>query len=551
MKKFLLFIVLTFFTIYYTHAQQVGRDKVILEIGTGTWCQFCPGAAMGADDLIANGYEVAVVEYHNGDSYANTYSNSRISYYNVTGFPTAYFDGGNAVVGGSTTQSMFPYYSPKVNQRMAVPSSFTIDLAGSHFCLKDFNVDIEVDKVATNSSSNLKLHVVLTESHIEESWFGMNEVNYVCRKMYPNQNGTSISFSGGNTQTVNIQFSLDPSYIIENCELVVFLQDASTKEIFQGTKKALLEFPPENDYDVFVKSVSNLPETNCSGSLEPKILIRNIGAQTLSNTEIHFYANNGEIQTYTWNGSLEYLDAEEVVLPGMNFTVEEDNEIVICSVNPNGNPDQCSDNDTIKTIIPEAMHTPNTVKLILRTDANPQETTWEILDPGGVVLYSGGPYSTSGTMIQETFELALEDCYTFNIYDSGGDGLVNPGFFMLYHGTSTSICQGTVFGSYKTAQFNTTDVVGIEENITVSSVQVYPNPFSDITNISLELANPSIVRIKVYNLAGQMVIDMDEGNLAKGSSNISLDGSKLNPGLYLYNIQIGDEFRTGKITVKR
>ena len=34
------------------------RNMVILEIGTGTWCQYCPGASMGAHDLLANGKTV-------------------------------------------------------------------------------------------------------------------------------------------------------------------------------------------------------------------------------------------------------------------------------------------------------------------------------------------------------------------------------------------------------------------------------------------------------------------------------------------------------------
>ena len=87
---------------------------------------------MGADDLIANGKQVAVIENHNGDSYANPYSNARNSYYGITGYPTAYFDGGNAVVGGDHTQSMYNYYLPKYNQRIVINSSFTIQLYGTN-----------------------------------------------------------------------------------------------------------------------------------------------------------------------------------------------------------------------------------------------------------------------------------------------------------------------------------------------------------------------------------------------------------------------------------
>ena len=71
---------------------------------------------MGADDLVSNGHEVAIVEYHGGgvDNFINEYSSARIGYYGITGYPTAYFDGGNAVVGGSHTDKYIPNYLGKV-----------------------------------------------------------------------------------------------------------------------------------------------------------------------------------------------------------------------------------------------------------------------------------------------------------------------------------------------------------------------------------------------------------------------------------------------------
>ena len=103
MKKILFTFTIVFFAIAL-FAQQVSRDKVILEIGTGTWCGFCPGAAMGADDLVDSACDVAVIEYHNGDAFSNTYSNARNNYYNIPGYPTAYFDGVLEYSGGSATQ---------------------------------------------------------------------------------------------------------------------------------------------------------------------------------------------------------------------------------------------------------------------------------------------------------------------------------------------------------------------------------------------------------------------------------------------------------------
>ena len=118
MKKLLLSIIMLF-ALTTLIAQQVPRSMVALEIGTGTWCQYCPGAAMGADDLLANGKLVAVIENHNGDGYANNYSNARNTYYSINGYPTAVFDGVLKFVGGSHTQSMYSNYLPKYNTRMA------------------------------------------------------------------------------------------------------------------------------------------------------------------------------------------------------------------------------------------------------------------------------------------------------------------------------------------------------------------------------------------------------------------------------------------------
>jgi hypothetical protein len=139
---------ITFFLVFLLSMSaifaQVTRDKVIVEIGTGTWCQYCPGAAMGADDLIENGWPCAIIENHNGDIFANNYSNARNTFYGVPGFPTAYFDGGNAVVGGNHTQSMYPSYWPKVQARMNIPSPVTIDVYGTHTGLA-YNVTVTVN----------------------------------------------------------------------------------------------------------------------------------------------------------------------------------------------------------------------------------------------------------------------------------------------------------------------------------------------------------------------------------------------------------------------
>lgn len=550
MKKTLSLAIFIFLITLTSVAQQVPRNLVVVEIGTGTWCQYCPGAAMGADDLIANGYDVAIIENHNGDPFANTFSNARNSYYAINGFPTAYFDGLNPVVGGSNTESMFSTYAPKVNQRMAIQSSFTIAVEGTHTCMTDFNAHITLEKVAANSSTNLKMHVFVTESHIEEFWQGMDELNWVNRQMSPNQNGTVVSFTGGNTQVFDIPFTVDPSWVLDQCEVVVFLQDQASREIFQGIKLPLLDFAPVYDYDATVTQLYDLPVSSCSGSFTPEVKIRNIGSQTMTSVDIDYQVNNSGLQTYGWTGSLDYLAEEIVSLPAIAFTGESENQLVVYTLNPDGNNDQCPSNDTKTITIPDAMHTPNTVKLMLRTDANPQETTWNLKNSAGTILYQGGPYSTAGQTVQQTFDLAGEDCFTFTIYDEGGDGLVTPGFYLLYYGsTNTVIYQGQGFGIQQAVDFNTADEVGVPENKDEVSVEVFPNPVKDKAVFAITMDKADAVKIKVFSVTGKEIMNIDEGILEAGKQGILIDAGSWKPGLYLYRVTTGGKVFTGKLTV--
>jgi hypothetical protein len=217
------------------------RDMVVLEIGTGTWCQYCPGAAMGADDLVENGHNVAVIEYHGGSTtepFKNTDSEARIVYYGITGFPTAFFDGTLSFVGGSNTQSMYSNYLPLFNQRRVIKSAFSIDLAATHTG-NNYQLQVTVIKHASIRYQNIVLHTALTESNINYNWQGQTRLDYVERLMSPNYNGTVLNFSSSDTQVVNLTFTRNTGWVFHNLEIAAFIQNLEDKEILQGTKSPL------------------------------------------------------------------------------------------------------------------------------------------------------------------------------------------------------------------------------------------------------------------------------------------------------------------------
>ncbi|MCK9399200.1 MAG: PKD domain-containing protein [Bacteroidales bacterium] len=223
-------------------SQPVARQQVILEIGTGTWCQYCPGAAMGADDLIEAGCQVGVIEYHNGDSFTNTASDARNAYYNIPGYPTAHFDGVLEYVGGSNTQSMYPNYLPLYQQRIVIPSNFTIQIFGQHTG-STYDVQLVITK-ESGTWTTLTAQLALTESEIVYSWQGQNQLNYVERLMAPDHLGTQVDFTSENTVVLNLQFTISSDWVTNNCEIVAFLQNDGTKEILQGNKVAIPNLQP-------------------------------------------------------------------------------------------------------------------------------------------------------------------------------------------------------------------------------------------------------------------------------------------------------------------
>lgn len=97
--------------------------------------------------------------------------------------------------------------------------------------------------------------------------------------------------------------------------------------------------------------------------------------------------------------------------------------------------------------------------------------------------------------------------------------------------------------------YGTVDVipVGVEEGKTGAPVsglallQNNPNPFSNKTQIALQLSKPGPVTLEVYDLLGKKVASLTQGTLAAGAHEADWDGrntqgEKVAPGVYFYRL---------------
>ncbi len=67
--------------------------------------------------------------------------------------------------------------------------------------------------------------------------------------------------------------------------------------------------------------------------------------------------------------------------------------------------------------------------------------------------------------------------------------------------------------------------------------QNFPNPFNPSTRISFTLAADSKVSLRVFNILGQEVAVIVDAAIAAGTYNYNFDASKLNSGVYFYQLE--------------
>lgn len=277
----------------------VDRKNVVFEVATGTWCVNCPAAARGVDQLHNEGKNVSIIEYHGGDTYETVESAERIAYYGITGYPTAVIDGKASIVGGNRDGSMYESYLNAYNYFMTIPAVVDMDMTIVRTGETTYKATITTTEEFKYYTSDLKLRIALNESNIEESWFGMTEIDFVNRDMIQDAAGLDIDFSTETSHEFTVNFELSTEFVRENCELVAFVQHDGTKEIANSVVDTLPSHIIGVKYNQSANNISLYPnpvENNLyvkGIETADKIEVRSISGQLIySGSDISLF-NNG------------------------------------------------------------------------------------------------------------------------------------------------------------------------------------------------------------------------------------------------------------------
>ena len=129
-------------------------------------------------------------------------------------------------------------------------------------------------------------------------------------------------------------------------------------------------------------------------------------------------------------------------------------------------------------------------------------------------------------------------CYVTTV----DDNLNTASYVYMYNG-SYNFSEESAAADVQTA-------VSVEEEATVTTFNVYPNPVEDVAWIDLSLAGNEEVRLDVVNLIGQKVVSQDLGTLSAGQTRMPLDLGSLQSGIYLVTVTAGDTIATLRVTKK-
>jgi len=99
-----------------------------------------------------------------------------------------------------------------------------------------------------------------------------------------------------------------------------------------------------------------------------------------------------------------------------------------------------------------------------------------------------------------------------------------------YNKTSTT--QNTVY--FKTL------VSGIEDEKAPSTALIgnYPNPFNPVTTIKYSLADDASVSLKIFDIQGNLISELFNGNQSSGSYSVDFKAANLSSGIYFYSLTV-------------
>ena len=566
MKKILLsaFVLGSFVTFAQTNVSTTPENKnVVLEEFTGISCPYCPdGHAIAQGIKDNNPGDVMLINIHTGGyatpqgpgtDFNTNFGAALATNANVSGYPTGSVNRDGPAMSrsswASATSTQLSQPSP-VN----VWSEAIIDMGTN-----TLTVNVEIYYTGSQTVTSNKINVAVLQNNIEGPQSGGASYNpsavlangnynhtHMLRHLITGQWGEDITnVSQGHYETRSYTWNIpsdingvdvDPT----NLEIVTFIAEGQQNILTGDYANTSIVFP--NAYDANLTNTTATDIMCAVSGTDLEVTFKNYGNIALTSLDINYSINGGTTTTYPWTGNLSSGGTETITISQISVTPINTNNVDVSISNPNGNSDQNVANNNMSTTFSGMYDAPNgQISIDVTTDNYPSETTWELKE-NGVIISTGGPYSSSGPQPTTYATITSGNCYTFIMKDSYGDGILAPGNFKVKDVNNGTIVWGGTnsptgnFTSEVTTYFETESTTVTVEEVN-SEISIYPNPVKD--NIYV---NGEFDKIKLYDVFGKLVF---EGN------DKVINTKNLSSGIYIINLNSNNNIITKKVTISK
>lgn len=161
-------------------------------------------------------------------------------------------------------------------------------------------------------------------------------------------------------------------------------------------------------------------------------------------------------------------------------------------------------------------------------------------------------------LVGGAYTLAANETYLITVGSDGDGGLSND-LVVMTSGSSepqtTFYYDATDLTWYYTTSTPAVrmnfEPASINENENVFGMGVYPNPASANANVTFSLNNAADVNITVSDLSGKVVYTNALGNVAAGTTEVSLNTASLSEGVYMINVAANNAVSTQKLVIRK
>jgi hypothetical protein len=130
------------------------------------------------------------------------------------------------------------------------------------------------------------------------------------------------------------------------------------------------------------------------------------------------------------------------------------------------------------------------------------------------------------------------------------------GSFNVYYALAVGVDEQTMLANISAAVLKYQTLIVSVDDMESSAKgfnlgQNSPNPFRNTTSINYQLPEAGFVSVKVYNVIGNEVASLVNGNETKGLHTIQFNPNGLPAGVYYYTITFNDQVKTNKMMLVR